>query len=196
MTVGKKIPQIGKTIEKKFSCKESCQPGTYFNTKTKNCQNCTFGTYSPFDGMEFCVACPEGAYGDQVGASECTKCPPGTYNDQIGATTFHMVCKNCSAGTYAEQEGAKKCELCPQNTYQNKLGGVKCITCLDGYESSKGAVSCSSIKIKLTFFLSFMAGVTNIIVFLVILSVTVLKQRISVLTLEQQERRQQQQQDH
>ncbi|KAJ6249779.1 insulin-like growth factor binding protein [Anaeramoeba flamelloides] len=147
--------------------------------------------------MEFCVACPEGTYGDKVGASECTKCPAGTYNDLIGATTSHKVCRNCSAGTYAKHDGSKNCKLCPENTYQNKLGGIKCIICLDGYESLKGAVSCSSVKIELTFFLTFMAGVTNIVVFLVILSVTVIKQRISVLTLEQQERRrQQQQQDH
>ena len=78
-----------------------CQPGTFINDQTNQCDDCPPGFYQPLAGQFECIPCPQGTFNAQTGQTQCQPCEAGFFNDQLGA----IECQPCPTGTTSDQGG-------------------------------------------------------------------------------------------
>lgn len=103
----------------------SCIPGTYFNSATRTCTNCTAGTYSASKGQSQCLLCEAGRHADSGGATECSHCLSGRYSAEEGS----IHCLECEQGHFSNNVGASTCLRCLQGFYQSLRGQTHCKEC-------------------------------------------------------------------
>lgn len=108
----------------------NCPSGTYADTKTKSCKECTPGFYQDEEGNMGCLPCPKNTFSvakraKSVGDCKAV-CNPGYYS------TFHGVepCVECPMDTYQDNEQRTQCHACPVGTHTASTGSTSLEDCL------------------------------------------------------------------
>ncbi len=164
------------------------------NLTNPGCEKCPAGTFSEDEGvlgMDGCVTCPQGTFqfilpfGNlAVNTSQfCVDCPPGTFNELRGSVGLQTCkfcpagffqgvpssvnCSKCAAGTYSFN-GSFECEPCPRGYYSDIDGAYECTMCPSGMV---GLFAGSKACFRLSTILAFVAGVTLLIVAIIVVIV-------------------------
>ncbi|KAH7824707.1 uncharacterized protein MONOS_932 [Monocercomonoides exilis] len=87
-----------------------CSPGSFFDTKSRQC-----------------TLCGDGAYSSHFNQTECEKCPAGT--SLRGSGTSISACIPCKDGTFQSETGTKECTTCNLNS-----------TCIVGSAANKSTL--------------------------------------------------------
>lgn len=140
-----------------------CEPGTAARKRSRECGNCTGGSYGQTFMLDVCHVCEGGfecnglthreicarGYAAAEGSAVCTFCPPGYYSDRPGLS----ACKLCPRGYYCEggahrkpcragtasSAGAVECYVCPEDYYTQKEASPECLPCGEGYVCPGGS---------------------------------------------------------
>ncbi len=109
-------------------CQKDCGFGTYYESKSKNCEKCKEGTYSDVPNATICKVCGVSSY-TTTDFSKCIKCENGFADD------INKKCVNkdsyCPTGYYGNPK-TRKCVLpkdCPPNLYAYSNATIK--SCID-----------------------------------------------------------------
>ncbi|XP_019616663.1 PREDICTED: sushi, von Willebrand factor type A, EGF and pentraxin domain-containing protein 1-like isoform X1 [Branchiostoma belcheri] len=93
-----------------FSC-IGCSAGTFYNSMTKNCQECPIGTFQ-----------------DEDSQFDCKRCPHGYTTVAEGANNETVCRRECRPGTFSSN-GVQPCSPCNRGEYQPTMGETSCISC-------------------------------------------------------------------
>ncbi|KAK3789280.1 hypothetical protein RRG08_001670 [Elysia crispata] len=97
----------------------ACNPGSYRDTVTNQCEQCPYGQYQPDQWQESCLSC-------QAGFTTFVQ----------GATTDSLCLLDCAAGTYLS-ESTDSCLPCERGFYRDKSSAtqVTCVRCPEDFIS-------------------------------------------------------------
>jgi hypothetical protein len=140
-----------------------CAPGTYVDTASGTCKNCTAGTYSVIQGSVSCMTCAantNASSGSSVcpcnfgytgpHGGPCVACDVGKYKNTIGS----VACTSCESGKYQPDNATVACLSCPAETFQNATGATVCATCPAGFKALPGTTvveDCCGLNSKAEF---------------------------------------------
>ncbi|XP_076452127.1 uncharacterized protein LOC143287751 [Babylonia areolata] len=109
-----------------------CGPGTFYNSSTKQCDNCPVGQFMPGYAALSCNDCPGGQTTASVGSarsSDCAEiCPVGQFFN--GSS-----CAPCPVSFYQNQTGQFQCKPCPRGFLTLTEGTTSEDSCAEGCQS-------------------------------------------------------------
>ncbi|WKY06023.1 hypothetical protein Q1695_006319 [Nippostrongylus brasiliensis] len=104
-------------------CKDNCEPGSFFDMATSQCEPCGFGFFQPRSGSFECIACGVGKTTMSeraTGDDECRdECPDGEQLSSSGS------CQSCPSGSYRTRGEHKQCMQCPTGTTTESVGAIR-----------------------------------------------------------------------
>ncbi len=94
-----------------------CGRNTFWNSQSKKCDTCPFGTY--FTGS---TSKPQA-----TSASDCLPCPAGTE-----VVKNNQGCRSCGKGMFSASPKTASCSPCPVGTIAANVASTACTTCPAG----------------------------------------------------------------
>ena len=111
-----------------------CPPGTFFNSSSRVCMDCTAGKYGATSGLLNCSTCMSGTYA-RARQTTCLNCPANSTSIMGAKNLFECTCVAGMART-SRAEGPVKCSLCYPGTYMVMTAGQGwCDACPEGKSS-------------------------------------------------------------
>ena len=120
-----------------------CPRGNYCPQRTSDPLPCSFGTYSPVEGLEACLNCPPGYFCTEASDNfESQPCPPGFYCPE---GTMYSTQFPCPEGTFSNASfltNSSQCEACTAGMFCASPGLMSpTAPCSPGWYCSGGASS-------------------------------------------------------
>lgn len=102
-----------------------CGAGSFFNTKTQQCEQCRSGTYQPSQGQSSCLVCAQNGVTTSPGAISVDECKRKSLIEFLNC----MSClARCDVGHFLNLVNGQ-CEACGYGFYQPQDGMFMCIPC-------------------------------------------------------------------
>ncbi len=102
----------------------SCPPGTYSESGSSVCTNCTAGRSNSAPNQIQCALCFAGTFSAMNASRECTSCQAGRYTSNSGQTS----CTGAVAGSFSANGLTQ--QLCPSGTFSNTSQSAQCLECM------------------------------------------------------------------
>ena len=121
------------------SC-QACRPGSFSESGSSLCKECSNGTFQVAAGQGSCIPCESGKYAATQGQTFCSVCDLGWVAPNVGAQN----CSSCMAGSFAASP-ALPCMLCDSGRYSDSANQTTCLLCKEGATAvERGSVNCTA----------------------------------------------------